>query len=42
MEEIEEVQRNPFRRWADEEVVEEKEGLGQDLYTARFTEPGGD
>ena len=30
MEEIEEVERNPFRRWADEEVEEEKEGLGQD------------
>ena len=30
MEEVEDVERNPFKRWADEEVEEEKEGLGQD------------
>ena len=29
-EEADEVEKNPFRRWADEEVEVDREGLGQD------------
>ena len=30
VEEADEVEKNPFRRWADEEVEGDREGLGQD------------